>query len=238
LALSLSALIFTLSDRDRSYKTAVGEQKAISLSDGSRIMLDTASSVRVHYEPEARYVVLQEGQAYFEVAPDAHRPFTVTAANGTVTAVGTAFSVRRDGDAVTVVLVKGTVAVTATTGAHDQAVPDGKGGAGTPSIALKAGEQVAYNARGVDTARPTDTGAAINWTHGDIVFRSTPLSQAVAEINRYSSVRLTVNGPNLADQLINGVFHVDDVDTFLLALEESFGIKHQMVSHDVVVLAR
>src|SRR5262249_39909102 len=159
---------------------------------------------------------LERGQAYFEVFHDPSRPFTVAAGDSTVTALGTVFAVRRDSEAVTVTLVSGRVTVS-------EAPNPGASGSNL-GVTLNAGEQVAVTHARFTPARPVDTARATNWTKGDIVFRETPLGQAVNEINRYTDTKLAVRDPSMEALPINGVFHVADVESFLLALDASFGV--------------
>src|SRR3546814_19581689 len=74
----------------------LGEQRSVTLKDGSQVILDTASELLVQYGSRERKLTLQRGWADFSVQHDDHapRPFVVPAAPGTVTATGTQFQVR------------------------------------------------------------------------------------------------------------------------------------------------
>src|SRR6202035_2168216 len=93
------------------YETATGERLAFTLNDGSQVTLDTQSELKVSFSSAERSVRLTRGQAFFEVAKDAKRPFVVEVNNRRFVAVGTAFDVRVDGDQVRVTMVEGTVRV-------------------------------------------------------------------------------------------------------------------------------
>ncbi|MCG8696066.1 MAG: FecR domain-containing protein, partial [Minwuiales bacterium] len=95
----------------RVVETKESEHRSIELEDGSTIALGAASSLSVNYSGKRRTVVLEAGEALFEVAKDPNRPFVVLAGNGTITAVGTAFNVRRDADRVVVTVTEGEVEV-------------------------------------------------------------------------------------------------------------------------------
>jgi len=82
------------------FSTVIGGLEAVPLGDGSRVTLNTDSELQVSLEPTERVVNLNHGEAYFEVAQDKTRPFIVKAGHARVIAVGTQFSVRRDGDQV------------------------------------------------------------------------------------------------------------------------------------------
>ncbi|MEJ1963522.1 MAG: FecR domain-containing protein [Gammaproteobacteria bacterium] len=94
-----------------SYRTPVGGLASVPMEDGSRITLNTDSQIRVDLTVKERRVELQQGEAFFEVAHDASRPFIVRAGNKRVIAVGTRFSVRREANDVRVVVTEGKVRV-------------------------------------------------------------------------------------------------------------------------------
>src|ERR1700722_8480582 len=94
-----------------SYETAVGGLEAVPLAGGSHIALNSGSEVEVTVTAKERRVELNHGEAFFEVAKDPSRPFVVRAGNARVIAVGTQFSVRRDGEDVEVVVIEGRVRV-------------------------------------------------------------------------------------------------------------------------------
>ncbi|MBL8265263.1 FecR family protein, partial [Steroidobacter sp.] len=100
-----------------TYRTDIGEQLTINLEDGSRLSLNSGSRVEVDFARHTRTVRLLRGEAFFEVAHDKSRPFTVIAGERAITAVGTAFVVRHDEDEVSVTLVEGRVVVTPREGA-------------------------------------------------------------------------------------------------------------------------
>ena len=93
------------------YKTDVGEQRIVRLEDGTRVSLNSDTEVEVWFAKKQRHVMLERGEAYFEVAHNRKRPFVVTAGNHDVTAVGTAFMVRYDNGNTAVTLVEGKVTV-------------------------------------------------------------------------------------------------------------------------------
>ena len=97
------------------YETRIGEQNTITLVDGSVIQLNTDSHIQVNYEDNQRNIVLMAGEAHFEVAKDRSRPFVVKAGDGMVRAVGTAFTVRINPEALKVIVTEGKVALAAVT---------------------------------------------------------------------------------------------------------------------------
>lgn len=193
--------------------TGVGEQELVQLKDGSSVRLDTDSRVRVRFGDRNRRVVLEQGRALFTVAPDPSRPFVVDAGPARVTAIGTAFDVRRDRGFVTVTLLSGEVRV------------DSPAGAGPPpGRSLAPGQQMIVTAAGRET-RPVDLAAQTSWTQGLLVFRDTPLGAAVDEVNRYLTARIELDAARLESVAVNGVFRTGDGDAFVAAASDLFGLQ-------------
>jgi len=193
------------------FATGVGEQRLVQLADGSSIRLDTASRIRVRFADDRRLVNLERGQALFTVAHDRTRPFIVEAGGTQVTAVGTVFDVRRDGATVSVTLVSGAVDVT----------PEGEGRA---VRRMAAGEQTRVSSNGLDT-QAVDVEAETSWTDGRIVFRDTPLRQAVSEVNRYLTAKIELDAASLDAVPVNGVFRTGDRDAFVSTASQVFELE-------------
>lgn len=193
------------------FATGVGEQRLVQLADGSSIRLDTASRIRVRFADGRRLVDLERGQALFTVAHDRTRPFIVDAGGTQVTAVGTVFDVRRDGATVSVTLVSGAVDVT----------PEG---AGRAVRRMAAGEQTRVSSNGLDT-QAADVEAETSWTDGRIVFRDTPLRQAVSEVNRYLTAKIELDAASLDAVPVNGVFRTGDRDAFVSTASQVFELE-------------
>lgn len=196
-----------------SYGTAIGEQRLVTLKDGSRIRLDTSSRVRVRLRSSERQVELAAGQAFFEVAPDPSRPFVVRADGAAITALGTRFDVSRRSSGVEVTLVEGKVRV-------DGSAKNRKG-----SWTLKPGEQVMLSADlPAPRIRAVDAGSATSWTTGRLVFQGAPLSEAVAEVNRYSRRKVVLQDPKLAATTVSGAFDSGDIEAFVAAVSNIYGV--------------
>jgi transmembrane sensor len=185
-----------------SYRTAVGERRTIALSDGSIVQLDTNSRVTIHYTMFSRALTLDEGQAFFTVAHGSRRRFVVTAGDTSVTATGTRFDIRRNA---------GTVAVTLLQGGVDVRLP------GREPVRLFSGQEMLHPIGGAPVIRPVSGGATIAWTTGRIIFDNTPLSEAIAEINRYTQATVRLQAPSYAAAHVSGSFEVGDVGSFVQA---------------------
>lgn len=170
------------------YVTRVGEIRTIQLSDGSRITLDTNAELRVRYTRAVRSILLDRGRVRFEVAHDAAWPFVVTAGGGTVTARGTVFDV----DAASL------VHVALIEGAIDVQLPSPKT-TPLPVRHLHAGEQLVFDPTMAGAPERSRPDASINkdWVSGMKTFDDVPLSDILAELNRYSVTRIELADPSL-----------------------------------------
>jgi transmembrane sensor len=195
------------------FKTAVGEQRSITLSDRSVVFLNTDSEVRLRWTARERHIDLLHGEARFQVAKNAARPFIVATREASVRAVGTVFNVRT-GEAITqVAVLEGRVEVKADLGAANSAPAHNEA-----DLLLAAGQRAAVTRLGVepDVGPPIERVAA--WTERRLVFRGDPLGAVVAEFNRYRTQALVVDDPALAEVRINGVFELDDPASLLTYL--------------------
>lgn len=199
------------------YATTVGQQSGITLEDGSVITLNTDSRVRVTYDAAQRHVVLLRGQALFEVAKEPNRPFVVDAGGKRVVALGTTFDVRLNGREVEVTLVEGRVEIAEQAGAGRKDTP--------PPVRLEMGQRLVSAAQEDATVTEIDTGKATSWRDGFVTFEETPLIDAIAEMNRYSTVRIVAADSALMQLKVNGVFRSGQQARFAEALEEYFPVE-------------
>ncbi len=212
------------------FQTAVGERTTVVLSDGSKVTLNTRSKMVVDYTPDRRDVALTAGQALFEVAKNANRPFVVTAGSRRVTAVGTTFDIRVDPRRVDVTLIEGRVRV--------DPVRPGLLAVIRPDVRqLKAGEQLTATDAGAGVAvAPANIPAVTSWRQGAVVFNDTPLPDAVAEINRYAAEPIVVGDPALAQYRVNGRFRTSEPATFVNALAAYFPLEARRAPDGQTVL--
>lgn len=207
------ALLLWLPGRD-VYSTDIGGRRTVQLEDGSQVQLDTDTRLKVRFSDARRQVVLERGRALFSVAHDTARPFSVAAGATEVTALGTVFDVRRDLAGVRVTLVEGAVAVT-----------DARSGEAR-RWRLSPGQQLA-------TSRPdpepeaVDPVSATSWSKGRLVFRETPLREAVAEVNRYLPDKIILAAGPVGEVPVNGVFATGDREAFVSAASDLFGLTAQ-----------
>ena len=216
-----------LDDDDLQYVTALGEQRAVVLEDGSVMQLNTDSAVEVRYLADARELVLLRGEAMFDVRKDPVRPFRVNSGEVRVQAIGTRFNVYRHTDRTVVTVIEGQVAVeptlTGTPAAGGNVDNSGNVGdtgetqaARVARVELSAGEQLAMAVGGAVPERPVsvDTQRATAWTQRRVVFDEDPLADVIAEFNRYNRTKLAIDDIELRERRISGIFSVDDPRAF------------------------
>lgn len=215
-----------------NYSTPVGGLASVPMSDGSKVTLNTDSQIRVAVTETERRVELQQGEAFFEVAKDPNRPFVVTVGKKRVIAVGTAFSVRRNGNDVCVAITEGRVRIEDAADrstAHD--VGDDK------ILTLSAGSIARASDAGVlIQERPIpEIQSDLSWRTGYLIFRDMVLADAVAEFNRYNTRKIFIDDPNVAAIRVSGKFRSTQFEAFVRLLEEGFPVRAQNVDGRIVL---
>ncbi len=217
-ALAALAVFIAVNPSGDAYSTAPGELRTVTLEDGSMIRLDSDSVVRARFSGAERRIVLERGQALFNVEADVTRPFHVVAGDTRVSALGTRFTVRIEGEGVRVLLAEGVVEVQASGPATS--APEAS------HWRLRPGEQIMT---GQTSAAPqsVDVDRAMSWTEGRLAFERTPLADAIAEINRYADKPIQLSAPHLAGAPVSGVFRTGDTEAFLAATALMFGLERR-----------
>lgn len=204
--------------RPGEYSTQIGEQRTVELSDHSRLVMDSSTRLHVRYTADARIVELLDGQAQFFVSKDLARPFKVKAGDQTIVALGTVFTVEFFARRVRVAMMEGRVAVVGSASSVAEAAP-------SLPIELSAGEEFRVNRAGrAIVIANADMDAATAWRDGKVIFRSEPLEEAVGRLNRYSRVRIEIDGAALAAEPISGVFEVGNAARFVDALQRTLPV--------------
>lgn len=209
------------------YATVLGEQRTVALEGGSQVVLDTASELLVQYGSRERKLTLQHGRAEFRVQHDAKRPFVVHAATGTVTATGTQFQVRVENGVGTVTLLEGQVRVATQSGEQEQLAT------------LAPGERIAIEPTGLGQLQhipEADLASARGWTEGNLVVKGWPLEAVVAEMNRYSDIKLRLGDDSLRQVPISGIFKAGDQQSLAMSLEYGWPIRVERPTDGEIVL--
>ena len=216
------------------FKTGIGGFQKAVLQDGTKIELNTDSELRVRFTRRKREIVLVRGEAHFDVAKDADRPFVVRAGYVVVRAVGTAFTIRMYTPSRSSVLVtEGRVTVGSPTRSGE--VFDAFGwttASDADATLVSAGERAMDNAGHIAIYAVDDQQMAAReaWRTGWFVFSEMSLSEIVAEFNRYQRRQITIGTPSIATLRFNGRLNVKAVDKFLAGLAKTTGIRAREVA--------
>jgi transmembrane sensor len=217
LLLLRDAPLYLMSD----HYTGVGASKQITLDDGSRIELNSRTAVALRFTSGERRVVLLEGEGWFDVAPDAARPFVVEAAGGTVTALGTAFDVSLDHGTAQVAVGQHRVRVTS--GGREIIVGEDEETSYTSGAATKAA-----------TAADLDRVSA--WRKGQLMFENRPLGEVVDALGRYRHGLVYFADPALRGRRVTGVFRIDDPLAALRQIETALGLHPVYLTKYLIII--
>jgi len=190
------------------YATKQGEIRKFTLPDGSSLTLNADTTLEVTMDQHARIARLSRGEAVFEIAHDAQRSFTVYAAGNAIHDIGTRFDVNIADTQTDITVLDGVVNV----------VREGKTATLTRGNGLAAGNAIWRQRR-------VDPSVATGWMQGKLVFRETPLGEAVAQANRYGPDRLVISDPSLEYLPISGDFRIGQTASLVRALQSAFPIR-------------
>ncbi len=227
------------------YRTALGERRTVLLADGSRVALDSGTVLKVRLLANARKLDLLQGQARFDVAHDASRPFQVHAGDETVVATGTNFNVDLIGPKVLVTLIEGRVSVLKDRPAQ---VFSKEPQAPRPVLArLTAGEELvatepnrslgqrASSVAPVQLLEKVNLDKTTAWESGQLVFEDEPLSSVAQRVSRYAEHPIMTHG-SAASLKISGVFNAGDTNTFIDTVERAFPIDADQQDDGTIIL--
>ena len=234
LALTLAATLYLL--KDDTLSTGPGEQRTVDLADGSQVILNANSRVRVRYDDRTRKVTLVSGEALFKVAKHQPAPFVVLIGARKVIAVGTSFEVRREDPTVSsfsVTLVEGRVAIEPASWSNDLPA------AATPGlILLSPGERLRISQDAADLLDQPALEKVTAWQRGQLIFEDASLREAAAEFNRYSKLKVTVAPDVPATLRVGGVFKIGDPATFARAMANAYHLRLVNRDRELVLLAQ
>ena len=206
----------------RTYATGIGSTGSTELPDGSRVELGADSRIITFYTADARGVSIESGEAYFNVAKDPSRPFRVTAGDMQVTAVGTAFNVKRHPGRLVVAVSEGQVK----RGNSERHQASDNPLAERAPVSLHAGQQAVYSGASgsIEVAAIHVTDVA-SWRRGVLKYVHEPLGNVVLDLSRYHGKRIVISDTRLSGMPFTGAIFSTRVDDALSALEDSFPLR-------------
>jgi transmembrane sensor len=208
---------------DLVYSTAIGQTHRYQLADGTRMELNTGSRVRV--AAADRLVTLESGEAFFQVVHDPRHPFVVNAGKRRITDIGTKFTVYLDGDTVRVLVSEGQVKVETQ-----------RGMAGPAPVMANVGHVViAQGMEALVLAKSEgEITSDLSWRDGLLTFDQQPLPEVAKAFNRYNMRHIQVEGRARRIR-IGGSFKADNVDAFVVLLQQGFGLSVKNQGDKIVV---
>ena len=210
------------------YATVAGGNMRVPFADGSVMMLNTSSAVDVTFTDAARVVTLGEGEAFFDVAPDAARPFVVNAAHAVVRVVGTSFNVRAVSDETVVSVAAGIVEIE---------TPSATGGGGKRAT-LAAGEQAVIGAEtGIWEISAFDPDTVASWRRGVAYYDNEPLARVLADLNRYYAAPIRLADPGLKTVPVTGGFDVTNQEVAVEALAIALSLHAERDASGKIILS-
>lgn len=206
------------------FTTATAELRKVMLDDGSVVELGAASAIDVDFASGRREVTLLAGEAFFDVAHEADRPFVVNAGTAKVTVLGTAFDIQVKPDETKVELARGVVSL-------------GIDGSST-IFELSPGDTVTIEHDGGKVTRsklaPEDMAA---WRSGRLFVNDVTIGSVIAELQRYHPAWISIPSSDLASRRVTGLYDLSDPDHALEALVQPYGGKVHHLSPYLRVLA-
>lgn len=188
-------------------ETALGEIRRVPLADGSFAAVNTDSKVDVALKADQRQVILARGEAWFQVAKDAARPFVVEVGDVRVRAVGTAFSVHRQDDQVDVRVTEGVVEMWRVGAEGDVK----RVSAGAQAVLTQVADAAAV------TASTEPSERTLSWRDGQLIFDGDSVAEAAEQFNRYNHIKIEIANNELGEEKMIGRFRTNEPQAFARA---------------------
>ena len=224
---------------DTVYETAVGEQSANELTDGTDLVLNTNTRVKVQYAEDYRLLVLERGEIHVSVASDRNRPLSVVAGDRIIQAVGTAFNVEINSDQrVELVVTEGVVRVGVLDPLRTRPLEVEPTILPPSSIAVSAGEKTILGSEEINpnAIEMAEIAVKLSWREGNLVFRGESLEEALTEVGRYTEVEFVVLDEASKRVRVAGMFKAGDVQGLLAVLEKNFDVTYRRVGENRIEL--
>ncbi|WIO74109.1 FecR domain-containing protein [Porticoccaceae bacterium LTM1] len=216
------------------YVTRIGEQKTIELPDGSTIAMNTGTLMLVDFDNEKRRILLERGEAYFDVAKDPQRPFRVDLATHSVTVLGTAFNIRTSPDKISLAVLEGLISLHQKNESVSPDAPLMTAPMGN-SLHMDAPSQYRLEAGWVAELdithnelsgyEPENMDRFESWRSGIISIEGEPLFKVVQELNRYTPKKILIEDAEIINLKMYGILRVDRINTTLSTMEKTLPIK-------------
>jgi transmembrane sensor len=224
--------LFPSSQQELAYTAPIDHYRTVPLTDGSEMVLSARAVAKVAFTRDTRAVEVLQGAAYFQVERDARRPFVVRAGEVSVTAIGTAFSVNRETDSLSVTVTEGSVKV-----AHDSdtdAAPmDLRVETGGRALIPVRSHPSRRTASPIVTTGPVDPVARAT---SSLQFFNTPLGDVIAAINTQTKHRILIDDPRVTDLNFSGTVLRERIDEWVATLPQIYPLRQVPLEDGSVTL--
>jgi transmembrane sensor len=240
---------FTQNDNEQQFaevstlQTSIGQQARFSLSDGSRVKLNTNSLVEVSFSKKMRLLTLIKGEASFDVTKDKSRPFMVRVGKNSFTALGTIFNIEKKSNKdIELVVTEGRVLISESYQPIDQLVKQQTRLTTDrlPGVVIASGE-IATIENSAYTANKRMSFEQIQrvlaWQQGMLVFNGQPLDEALTEVSRYTTIKFEIIDSILTQTKVSGYFKANDIDGLLESLKNNFNVQFEKVNNNIIRLS-
>lgn len=199
------------------YRTGIGERRALALADGAKVELNGRSALSIINDRGG--ISLVAGEAFVAV-PGASKPFLVEAGDERFAVGAATFNLRTSARE---------TCITCLTGAMQQQN-------GSNPVRLAAGQQLIVRPNGEAELARIDPVRVLGWRQGLLIFRNTPLAEAIEDINRYRSARIILTDNALAHRPVNGMFHTDQIENAVVQIQQLLHVNARHLPGGVTLL--
>jgi transmembrane sensor len=238
--LGLWAILGNVDNNNNSYQTAIGEQSTVMLPDGTKMTLNTNTSVTVAYSDQQHLLHLTQGELHVSVAKDKNRPLSVMAGGKVIQAIGTEFNIEiTSQQKIELVVTEGKVKVGIQQKPEKQIASIEPLTLPRDALTVSAGEEIMLGEakEQITEVSAEDIAVKLSWQKGNLIFRGESLEEAVREVGRYTSVEFVFMDENLKKMRVAGLYKAGDVQGLLATLRENFDIVSQRDGNGKVLLS-
>jgi transmembrane sensor len=220
-----AGIALLLLPNEYTFSTPIGGRQTVTLADGSSVELNTDTVLHVRLGIVQRSGWLERGEAYFDIAHDARRPFVVTAGRHKITVLGTKFLIREEAGRLEVAMLDGRVSFASGENTSVQ------------SALLTPGDVLVATADGIAVTKETHRQLAgeLGWRTGILVFRNTPLIDAARQYNRYNREKIVIADTSAAELTISGALPATDTQEFIHIAKKFFGLRIKNYGDEIVI---
>ncbi len=217
---------------EADYRTAVGEQRRVTLPDGAVATLNTDSAIALDYRPDLRLIHLLRGEAFFEARPQGGRGLRVAAFGGVTSLSEAACAVRLNDAEAVITVASGQVEVFCPAAAAAMTLDP------AAMVAVRAAQATSYM-RGQAPAPATavDTQTALAWRSGRIIFDGRTFARALSDLERYVPERIVLTDRSHAGDLVSGIFSVHEAEAAIEALAQTQNLTVRRIPGVMIVIS-